>query len=81
MKRPFDKPFDRLRKFSGQASRTCPRWLSGRPKRDTYPGYVVKRDVVTTRMDTGVKQRPKVTIHQSVERSNPLAALSPESKD
>ena len=57
------------------SSRTCPRWLRGRPKRDMYPGYVVKRNVVTTRTDTGVKQRPKVTTHQSVERSNPLSAL------
>ena len=45
-------------------------------KMDTYPGYVVKRYVATIRMDTGVKQQPKVTTHQSVERSNPLSALS-----
>ena len=42
---------------------------------DMYPGYAVKRGVVTTQMDTGVKQRPTVTIHQSTERSNPLTAL------
>ena len=40
-----------------------------------YPGYVVNSYIVTTQTDTGVKQRPKVTIHQSVERSNPLTAL------
>jgi hypothetical protein len=25
---------------------------------DMYPGYVVKRNVATIRMDTGVKQQP-----------------------
>ena len=44
-------------------------------KMDTYPGYVVKRYVAIIRMDTGVKQQPKVTTHQSVERRNPLTAL------
>ena len=50
---------------------------------DMYPGYVVKQNVATIRMDTGVKQQPfdklraglRSPTHQSTERSNPLSAL------
>jgi hypothetical protein len=55
---------------------TLPTLVKRQAQKGTYPGYVVKRDVATIQMDTGVKQQPKVTIHQSTERSNPLTALS-----
>jgi hypothetical protein len=55
---------------------TCPRWLSGRPKREGILGDGVYSSIATTHIDTGVKQQPTVTIHQSVKRRNPLKALS-----
>ena len=76
---PFDKLKMRLRQAQESlrtGKQNLPTLVKRQAQKGRYPGYVVNRYVVTTRMDTGVKQQPKVTTHQSVERSNPLTALS-----
>jgi hypothetical protein len=38
-----------------------PTLVKRQAQKGMYPGYVVKRYVVTTQTDTGVKQQPTVT--------------------
>ena len=71
MKLWLKRSFDKLR----TGKQNLPTLVNRQAQKGTYPGYVVKRNVATIRMDTGVKQRPTVTTHQFVERSNPLTAL------
>ena len=56
---------------SGRTCQTADRQV----QKGTVPGYAVKRCIVSTRMEPGVKHRPKVTQNGHTERGNPSVAL------
>ena len=60
--------------------RTCLRWLSPERQRQAQkglvPGCAVNSCAVCTRMEPGVKHRPKATENGHTERGNPSRALS-----